>query len=58
MALANYEGKTQRCPQCVRLLLMLYMHFEICNDAFLGLMSSLAVHEGPKFAFVKVFYVQ
>jgi hypothetical protein len=31
--------------------------FDICNDACMGPMSSLAGHEGPKFAFVKVFHV-
>jgi hypothetical protein len=58
VALANYVGKTPRCPRCVHLLLILYIHFEICNDAGLGPMSNLAGHEGPKFTFVKVFHVQ
>jgi hypothetical protein len=58
VASANCVGKTQRCTQCVHLLLMLYTHFYICNDVFLGPMSILTGHEGPKFAFVKVFHVQ
>jgi hypothetical protein len=39
-------------------MLMLCIHFDICNDALRGLMSSLVGHAGPKFAFVKVFHVQ
>jgi hypothetical protein len=35
---------------------MLYVHFDMCNDALLGLMSSLAGHEGAKVAFLKGFY--
>jgi hypothetical protein len=58
VALANYMGKTPMCPLCVHLLLMLYIHFNICKDAWLGPMSIQAGHEGPKFAFVKVFHVQ
>jgi hypothetical protein len=58
LALANCEGKTPRCPRCVHLLLMLCINFDICNDALWGLMNSLVGHEGPKFAFVKVFHVQ
>jgi hypothetical protein len=56
--LANYVRKTPRCPRCVHLLLTLYTHFDICDDAFLGRMSSLAGHDGTKFAFVNVFHVQ
>jgi hypothetical protein len=38
-------------------MLMLRIHFDIWNDALRGLISSLVGHEGPKFAFVKVFHV-
>jgi hypothetical protein len=55
VALANCVEKTPRCPRYVRLMLMLYISFDICNDTGMGLMSSLAGHEGPKFDFVKVF---
>jgi hypothetical protein len=58
VALANCEGNTSKCPRCVHLMLMLCIHFDICNDALLGLMRGLAGHEGPKFAFVKVFHAQ
>jgi hypothetical protein len=58
VALVNCEGKTIRCPRCIHLLLMLCIYFDICIDALRGLMSSLVGHEGPKFAFVKVFHVQ
>jgi hypothetical protein len=37
---------------------MLYIHFDICNYAWLGPVSSLDGHEGPKFVLVKVFHVQ
>jgi hypothetical protein len=58
VAFANCEGETPRCPQCVFLMLMLCINVNICKDALRGLMSSLVVHEGPEFAFVKVFHVQ
>jgi hypothetical protein len=58
VALSNYVGKTPRCPRCVRLLLMLYIRFDIFNYALLVPIISLDGHEGPKFAFVKVFHVQ
>jgi hypothetical protein len=58
VALVNYEVKTSRCPRYVHLLLMLYIYIDICNDAWLGPLSSLAGHEVPKFAFVAVFHVQ
>jgi hypothetical protein len=58
VALANCEGKTPRCPLCVHLLLISFIHLDIFNDALRGLVSSLVGHEGPKFTFVKVFHVQ
>jgi hypothetical protein len=58
MASANYQEQIQMCRQFFCLLLMMYIHVDIYNDALRVLVSKHVVHELPMFIFAMVFHVQ